>query len=345
MPELQEILSENCNLVTGQNRIKVFHSSYLTTAIIMFILSPATIILNLVTIYVFFKENRMKTVTDILLCFLTVTDIIAGLVAIPSFAAESMLRAEVIGSTCSMFLIARLAGYFSVAITLVTSVLIVLDRYFFIFQPYHYDIRKYQTGFATLVVILSWCLSIVVCLLSIITPKHILAIAFISVTDLSYVILSTCVHLKVLIRAKKIQREIAIEKSHFEKNDSKICSWYRIKGGRMTAVIFGGILICYAPQLIVAILVREFNYSRPFLIAFHWTTGLLLLNPIINPMVYIWQMKWFRQAFWKFVSKSNVFVTNNTSKSEWHVSTLMCLSLGSRSFTFMFNVIMDYSKK
>ena len=318
MSELQEILIDYCNHAVQRFKINDFHSSYLTMAIVMICLAPVTVILNTVTVYVFWKGKRMKTITDILLCLLTITDIVGGFVAMPSFAAESILRAINIETPCSVFLIRTLIGMSSVDITLVTSILIVLDRYCSIFKPYYYDIRKHQTRAAILVVVLLWCICIAVCLLSIITSKYLLAIAFIAVANTSYVVLGIWVHLKILIQAKRTQREIATKSIRCKTNNRKIKSWHRIKGARMTAVIFCGIFFCYAPMIITGSLMERFDNSRSSRIAFYWTTALVLLNSIVNPLLYIWQMKWFRNALRNVTSTNRkVSVTESTSEIEW----------------------------
>ena len=288
-------------------------------AITMFILSPATVILNAVTIHVFWKEKRMQTIADILLCLLTITDIIAGLVAMPSFAAESILRALNTECSCSIFLTRKLLGFFSEDITLVTSIFIALDRYCSIFQHYRYEAIKYRTGLLIFVVLLAWCVCSAVFLLSIITFRFLLAIVFIASAEISFVLLSIWVHLKILICARKIQQKIAINRRQFDRDKSDMKSWHQIKGARITVVIFAAIFLCYAPQIITGIFMQKFNYSRSSLIAFYWTTCLVLVNSFVNPFVYIWQMKWFRKALWKITLKQEVLVTDDASVKEWHM--------------------------
>ena len=299
MSKLQETFLDNCNRAAVQHKIDNFYSSYLAMGIIMITFVPVTIILNAVTVYIFWKEKRVKTLADTLLCFLAVTDIVCGSVAMPFSAVENILRARNIESPCSIFLAWKIVIIFSVDITLVTSILIVFDRYCSIFHPYGYDARKNQTGFAVLVIVSSWCVCLGICSLSTVTSKYVVAVIFIFIAGISFVVLSIIIHFKILIRTRQIQRDIANKGKASERYKSKIKGWLRIKGARITAVIFSGIFICYAPQIITAILIIVLNYSRFSLIAFHWTTGLILFNSIVNPLVYVWQMKWFRKALWK----------------------------------------------
>ena len=279
--------------------------------------APVTVIINAVTIYIFWREKRMKTISDVLLWFLAITDIFGGFVAMPFFAAESILRAIDTQSPCSIFLTRKLVGLFSGDITLATSILIVLDRYCSIFQPYRYDVSKSQTGLVALVVVLLWCVCFAINSLSIITPNYVLAIVFVAFANITFVSLSIWAHSRILIQAKRIQREIAIECGHLERKYCKIRNWQRIKGARITAVMFSGIILCYAPQTITGFLMVRLDYSRSSLIAFYWTTGLILLNSIVNPILYIWQMKWFQNALWKITSKTELSVTNNSTATEW----------------------------
>ena len=307
-----KILSDNCNRAVEQHKIDDYYTGYLSMSMIMLILSPVTVILNAVTIYVFLKGKRMKSITDILLCFLAITDIIGGFLAMPSFAVESMLRSMEIRSPCSIFLMRKVVGFFPGSITVFTSVLIVLDRYFSIFQPFRYDARKNQIGLAISLTISSWFICFVICLISIITWNYHPVVYFVNVADACFLVLSLWIHFKIFSRARRTQREIAIESGQFERNDTKIKSWSRIKGVRLTVIMFLGIILCYAPHIVTRNLMRKLHYSRSSLIAYFWTTGLVLINSVVAPMIYIWQMKWFRNALWKIMSEGKLSIAQST---------------------------------
>ena len=317
MSRLQELFLDNCKLAVQRYKIDDFHTGYVIMAVTMLSLAPVTVILNGVTIYVFWRENRTRTITDTLLCFLTITDVIGGILAMPLFAAESILLAAGIGSPCSLFLGRQMIGLFSVEITIVTSILIVFDRYCSIFYPYRYDTRKYQTGPSKIVVVSLWFVSMVICLLSTITREKGLGAAFSSSTGIFLVFFSIWIHLRIFVHVRQIQRQIAFERSHFDRNKRQHERWYRIKGTRITAVVLCGMFLCYAQQIVTESLVSSLKKSRPSLIALFWTTALVFSNSIVNPVIYIWQMKWFRNALRKIITKRNVSVTDNAHETEW----------------------------
>ena len=258
----------------------------------------------------------MKTITDVLLCCLTITDIIGGFLAMPFFAAESILHAMNIRGTCSIFLARKLTGIFSVEITLVTSILIVFDRYCSIFHPYRYNIHKNRTVSLIVVVIMLWFICMTTCLLSIITSNYSPASALTRGAGTLFVFFSAWVHLKIYIRVRQIHKQIAHAKSPLERKKSQHECWYRIKGARVTAIMFFGIFLCYAPQIIVGSLARSQNNSRSSKIALHWAIAHLLFNSIFNPVVCIWQMKWFRNALRKITSERNISDRANTNETE-----------------------------
>ena len=103
MSKLQEVLLDNYKLAVHRYKADDFYSDYAIMAVMMLSLAPVTVTINGITIYVFWREKRMRAVTDILFCFLTITDVIGGILAKPLFAAESMLLAAEIGSPCSFF--------------------------------------------------------------------------------------------------------------------------------------------------------------------------------------------------------------------------------------------------
>ena len=191
-----------------------------------------------------------------------------------------------------------------------------LDRYFCIFRPFRYDVRKHQIGLAISVVISSWCVCLIICLLSIITWNYRPADVLTYLADTSFVALSLWVHLKIFLRARRTQRETATETGHFEGNNTKSRNRSKINSARITAIMFFGIILCYAPQLITGIFLKSLHYSRSSLIAYFWTDGLILFNSVVNPLLYIWQMKWSRNALWKVTSEGKVSVVNITTASE-----------------------------
>ena len=130
------------------------------------------------------------------------------------------------------------------------------------------------------------------------------------------------VHWKILIRARRTQREIAAEKINFERNRSNIEAWYRIKGARMTAIMLCGIFLCYAPQMFTGAVIQYLENSQSCRIAFYWTTALMLLNSFVNPIMYIWQMKWFRDALRKVALKREMSVINNCSEAAWQINNV-----------------------
>ena len=310
------VIIDNCNGAVENFKITNYRSGYIAMAVIMICFAPITVLLNTVTIYVFWREKRMKTVADMLLCFLTITDIVDGFLAMPFFAAESILHAVSIRTSCSIFLARKLTVISSLQITLVTSILLVFDRYCSIFHPYRYNVRRNQTGSLTVVVIFLWFVCITTCLLSIITSNYSAASALIRGSGALFVFFSVWVHLKIYVRVRQIHKQIAHAKSHLERKESQHECWYRIKGARVTAIMFCGIFLCYVPQIIVGNLARSLNHSRSSKIAMHWTIALLLFNSILNPMVYIWQLKWFRNALWKITSKGNMPAHDNTNESK-----------------------------
>ena len=320
MSKLKETLQDNCYHSFWKNQLDNFDTSYFITSAMMFAFAPVTVTLNGITLYVFWKEKRVKTVADILLCFLTTTDIIGGLVAMPSFGIGSILRGMNIGNPCSIFLIRTQIGMFSVDITLITSILILLDRYYAIFYPYSYQIRKNRTGVAVVLLVSLWCICAAICSLSTITSKNFLAIAFTYTTVTSFVFLSIWIHMRILIQVRRSQKDIAFKIGHLNRNKCKIKSWYRRKGTRITAVILCGIFLCYAPKIITGNLMKHFSDARSYKIAFYWTVSLMLLNSFMNPLVYIWQMKWFRNALRKIISNRTTG-DENTNQSGWQFAS------------------------
>ena len=220
-----KILSDNCNRAVEHHKIDDYYTGYLSMAIIMLILSPVTVILNAVTNLCVLekkkdeKYNRHTTVFS------------SNNRHYWWFSSNAFIcsRKHVVfnGKWKPMLNILdeKVVGVFSESITVFTSVLIVLDWYFSIFQPFHYDPRKNQIRLAISLIISSWFICFLICLILIITWNYRPIVYFVNVTDVAcFVVLSLWIQFKIFIRARRtaIEIEIAIESGHFERNDTKI---------------------------------------------------------------------------------------------------------------------------
>ena len=90
---------------------------------------------------------------------------------------------------------------------------------------------------------------------------------------------------------------------------------------KMTAVILAQIFFCCKLQMIAVNLIISLNYTRSLSIASHCTTAPFLLNSLVKPLVYVWQMKWFGNALRKIRSKRQVSVTEIIAETEWQLGT------------------------
>ncbi|XP_067140709.1 cholecystokinin receptor-like [Centruroides vittatus] len=101
-----------------------------------------TIVGNVLVVVTLVQNKRMRTVTNLFLLNLAISDLLLGIFCIPVTLVGSILRHFVFGSTLC-YLIPFFQGKLSVSVSVWTLVVISLERYFAICRPLHS--RRWQT--------------------------------------------------------------------------------------------------------------------------------------------------------------------------------------------------------
>ena len=145
------------------------------------------------------------------------------------------------------------------------------------------------------------------------TPDLILLMILLTVCVAVCLPFSIWVHLRTFFAARRISRQIHIQVSQLQGEQDRRQRKEGIKAARLTAIIIGVVFVCYLPSLIAAIILHAFGYSASNTIASIWVFTLAMANSVFNPLVYVWQMKWFRKVFKKIVLEKSALGENESS--------------------------------
>ncbi|XP_078375772.1 melanocyte-stimulating hormone receptor-like [Oculina patagonica] len=285
--------------VEGEKRNVPLVVNVIVVVIINCITCPMTILLNVLVIKAVKKRPRLQTNTNILLACLAITDALTGFLVQPTFIVWKIL--ELLGETNTdiiyvLHLAIKIAVSFS---SLLHLVLVTCERLMAIKYTMHYlHIATTQNIKRTVFGIWVFTICCVVLLLQNVTLKVgtvimtlvlILCIVFIAA---SYLILyrETVRHQK-MIKTQQLPQE---EVERFAKESKAL---------KTVVYIVGAVLLCFLPMTFIFL-----NFAATLNVVFlaprPWINTFIMLNSLLNPLIYCWRQKEMRQFVFVFLRRA-----------------------------------------
>ena len=268
--------------------------SYIITIIFNSITCPITVALNLLVIMAVKRRPRLQSYSNILLACLAVTDALTGLLVQPTYVIWRILQmlgginTDSIHNLHNLCLVAVTLSS-ALHLMLVTCERLIAIKYTFLY-PYLVTILNIKV-IVTVFWVLSLCCSILRRPLEKIGDVIliILAIFCIAFIVMSYAILyKETTHQQNRIKTQQLLQE-EVKKFFKEK-----------KALKTTIYVVGAVLLCLLPGTVLTILssIRELNISY----SSSWITTIVMLNSLLNPLVYCWRQKEMRQFVFQISS-------------------------------------------
>ena len=278
---------------------ETYYTPLISVAVLNSLLSLLAVSLDILTIVIFYKEKRFKSFSDILLSALAGTDLLAGSLSMLLLAATNILLAYN-KTSCTVFFASTAIRMTGFTLTFSVTVLISIDRLIAVFYPYHYHLLQHNGRLTAKILITVWSLCLAISIFSIFTPKLILLRTTAIFSIAVGVPFSWWVHLRALFLAKRMRAQIQDLQVGEENREQRDRTRREVKATRSTTVILGCIFICYLPHPVISIF-KMFRLANPLALQFisAWTIICVMLSSVLNPLVYVWQLQWFRNAFLK----------------------------------------------
>ena len=277
--------------------------SFILTIIINSITCPLTVLLNVLVIMAVKRRPRLQSYTNILLACLATTDALTGLTVQPSFIlwkTFELLRIETYHTVRffhSLF-IRALCVCSSLHLMLVTCERLLAIK-FTVYYPYIVTTRNIKV-----IVIVFWSF-ILFCefirlTLELAVFVHILVplvlISCVLFISCSYAILyrETLRHQK-MIKTQQLPQE---EVERFAKESKAL---------KTTVFVVGAVVLCLLPAAfdILARDVAKLDFEVFKTCAFcPWTRTFVMLNSLLNPLIYCWRQKEMRQFVFRIKTQA-----------------------------------------
>ena len=310
---------KNCLFATIHLQVKDdLRYHFIGLASILLIATPVTVIFNLLTILTFIYKIKFRVASRVLLCALAIIDLITGLTAIPMMGSMHLLRYLGKTNSCQFLLPGFIIMFTVLLLTFVTLTLISTDKYLAIFYPFKYSARADKQTLMIQVLAMLWTLVTLFGVFTIFTPKLMLIIQALFVTFCLFLPLTIFVHIRIFYELRKRKKHIHTLHANLEGQPTQIrndCT----RGVRVTTTVIVVMIACYLPVVAFGILRRNKSfdhYSDRNKLIQHWIHGLVLLNSLMNPFIYCWQLQGFRKSLFSLLKRSTTVGPATLSVSE-----------------------------
>ena len=263
-----------------------------TAAILNSIAWPFTVFLNTLVVLVLRTKRRLQTHSNVLLACLAVTDLMAGLVVQPLYLIITifLLQGKGFGEFCPMSDAFTISFVTLGSISLYHLALIGGERYFTIRYCFVNESLITKTR-----LIIGSALVWIVNLLSIVSPQRGVILVYSAPIGILLVIV-----FQVLVyrEARRQEQYILSQQVSFEAR-TKFAK--EKKALKLTATILAAVVGCFGTPLLVMVFFRNINgedvSSGVKTASRHIGMLPIILNSVINPIIYTVKNKQFRIAF------------------------------------------------
>ena len=262
-------------------------------------LMPIAIFGNLLVLTAVVKNPLLRSPSVILLCGLSASDLVVGLVVQPMYIARQLLENAFLNK------LSRTVGFAFCGISLATMAVISVDR--FLALQYH---MTYHTLVTTtrvqLFLIIIWLIHLLP--LSTVIGFWDVPVLFTAgrILIFVYTIASTISYIGIYRIVRRHQLQILAQKQAAQLSNAETANnvvYVSLsKAAVNTFVFYICTIVCYLPWFIYRMVYSHVYFTVPNT-AWVFTATLLFANSAINPFLYCWRLRELRAAVKKTLKK------------------------------------------
>ena len=247
-------------------------------------LAVATTVANLVVLLAMRRVTSIRLPSKLLLCSLVITDLGAGFVVAPQWAAFLFLRAIYSGSVqCPLYRSFAVAATVSTTASLFSLTAICVDRYAALFFHIKYK-RIVTTRRVCAVLAFIWTFGLLLALLSVTNTKFWSAVSNSGGVVSLLVISVACIKIYRRLRAQQIQPQGPDQAQQQAGNTLNMARYRRTASVTLTFYVL--FLINYLPFWCLAAVRSVIGSTALIECLSDFSYSLVLLNSLLNPFVY-----------------------------------------------------------
>ncbi|XP_078384757.1 adenosine receptor A3-like [Oculina patagonica] len=297
--EVYEFLGGKLDHTTaGANAVLVF------LTVVNIITCPFTVVLNSLVMIAVKTKPRLKTNSNTAIGCLAVTDVLMGVIGQPIFAAIMILtlQGETSNEHCTLQWLSRIVIRSLGAASIRHLVLIAVERYIAIRHSFAY-INKITKARILGSSALTWITVVVANIPVLIVDNNI----FLTINNIGLFILMSAIvfcQVTVYVETRRHEKQIAAQQVSVEARQKFLKEKKALK---LTATVIFILLLCFAPLLVVRLLlmtsaITSVNTAH---ITICTVSLIAVLNSFINPIIYCVRIRQFRVAFIEILLRKN----------------------------------------
>ena len=267
-------------------------------------------IANVLVILSYFKNYRLRTLSNIPLLSLAFSDLLVTAVIQPLYIAK-LVKETYGGHNCFSWIFWKLASYFLCGVSLLTVTLMSIACFITLAYPYRYQFIVTRMRLKIILANIWFIpLALVLSSLWLVTYQVFLGFCIVIVVVCLIVLVSIWTWIFRLQRSHK--RKVFTEQTPSQTSKIGInSSQQRNKNTRTNGAIVTGLLVCYIPLALIfsKYSTKPQTYTGVYIVT-PWGVLIVFLHSFYNPLLIVWRKSEFRQKFSKFSVRKEAAATD-----------------------------------
>ncbi|XP_032227450.2 beta-2 adrenergic receptor-like [Nematostella vectensis] len=265
-----------------------------------------TFLANLLVFAAILRKMELQTAQNISILFLAATDLLVALIAQPSFLVFQASKVkDTNGFSCHALAVYTTAVFICSGLSIVTVILITLERYFAIFYPFNYQrfVTKSKSVFFISLVWSVWVFFVCYIRFKPGTNTTILS-TIASVLILTCFGLTAFVYFKVQKLVRRVHSEATrTEQEHNNNTGNRLSD---TKSSKTVGLIACSLVLCLLPTLLTSIVyqVKVVNKNYIYHIIYPITDSFIFLSSSLNPVIYVFRSSRVRSSMKQMLKRN-----------------------------------------
>lgn len=267
------------------------------TCVFIGLACPCAIVLNLMVFLGVLRKPDLRNVYNTSILFLATSDLLAGLITLPSFVVYqgSKLTSPQHEFSCIALVMYTSTNFIFTGLSAITIILITMERYLAIFHPFRY--QAYMTKRRIAVTIsLVWVIWISFITLARFSPGASVGLYSIiaAVLLIPCILLTLFVYCKVCFLTRRVRASIG----HGPTAPRNAEDIQETKSSRTVAYLAGAVVLCFLPTLIIAAVYQTGKVDNNYFYHLMYPLSDLaaLMTPVFDPMIYVLRSSQIRSS-------------------------------------------------
>ena len=261
---------------------------------------------NAVMLWLFFRNESLRTISNLFLASLSVADLLVGLVIVPAWII--FMWWLTFHNLFNVFL--ECLWVHTTVTTTFNICCISVDRFIAIRFPFRYqDIVTKKRCCTGIILVWLFSLGLPFSTLSVIGEESIsVSVLWISVALITFAIpllVVSCCYVYIFKSAKKQFKRISARENPTTYNDNvRVRSMKNFKAIKTIGFVLGACIIAWTPSFVVLFLdcyytvISDWDKSlRLYYVVWPWVEAIAFTSSAVNPFIYYFRNKEFRPAF------------------------------------------------